>query len=42
MEYSNFKNLLRKGKYSELEEEYENQLNEKGKNDDLEARTILC
>ena len=31
MEYSNFKNLLRKGKYSELEEEYENQLNEKGK-----------
>ena len=31
MEYSDFKNLLRKGKYSELEEEYESQLNKKGK-----------
>ena len=31
MEYLNFKNLLRKRKYSELEEEYENQLSKKGK-----------
>ena len=38
MEYFNFKSLLRKQKYSELEEEYENQLSKKGrKNDDLEV-----
>ena len=39
MECLNFTNLLRKRKYGELEEEYENQLNQRGrKNDDLEAR----
>ena len=38
MEYLNFKNLLRKRKYSELEEEYENQFSKKGRrNDDLEV-----
>ena len=38
MEYFNFKILLRKQKYSELEDEYENQLSKKGrKNDDLEV-----
>ena len=38
MEYFNFKILLRKQKYSELEEEYENWLSKKGrKNDDLEV-----
>ena len=31
MEYLNFKNLLRKRKYSKSEEEYENQLSKKGK-----------
>ena len=38
MEYFNFKNLLRKRKYSELEEEYDNPLSKKGrKNNDLEV-----
>ena len=38
MEYVNCKNLLRKQIYSELDEEYENQLKKKGrKNDDQEA-----
>ena len=38
MEYLNFKNLKRKRKYSELEEEYENQFSKKGRrNDDLEV-----
>ena len=38
MEYLNFKKLLLKQKFSELKEEYENQLIKKGrKNDDLDV-----
>ena len=31
MDYLNFKNFLRKRKYSKLEEEYENRFQKKGK-----------